>query len=127
MNLFKKIDMFKKLNSKKFEYQLEKALETELTESKSEAEIYSEIISCYFQILSFLSINAFDCFEFPDYEDGHKITVDAKEYDLDNMLCRNNSAGKELMYTIDSLIADLDESTAGALKNIEKGLKAKKT
>lgn len=117
------MDMFKKLKSKQFEYRLEKALETEMTESKSEAKIYSEIISCYFQILSFININNFYCFKFPDYEDGHKVTVDAKEYDLDNMFCHNNSAGKELLYTIDCLIADLDEGTASALKNIEKKMR----
>lgn len=120
MNMFKKMDMFKKLNSKQFKYQLEEALETEMTESKSEVKIYSEIISCYFQILSFININNFDCFEFSDYEDGHKVIVDAKEYDLDNMLCHNNSVGKELLYTIDCLIADLDVGTAKALKNTEK-------
>lgn len=116
--------MFQKLNLKQFEYQLEKALETEMTESKSEAKIYSEIIGCYVQILSFININNFNCFEFPDYEDGHKVIVDAKEYDLDNMFCHNHSAGKELLYTIDCLIADLDEGTAGALKNIEQKMRS---
>lgn len=116
--------MFKKLNSKQFEYQLEKALETEMTESKSESKIYSEIVSCYFQILSFININGFECFEFSGYENAHKVIVDAKEYDLDNMLCHNNSVGKELLHTIDCLIADLDESTAATLKNIEKEMRA---
>lgn len=114
------MNMFKKLNLKRFEDRLEKALETERYESKREAKIYSEIISCYFQILSFININNFDCFKFPDYEDGHKLIVNAKEYDLDNMFCHNNSAGIELLHTIDCLIADLDKDTAGALKNIEK-------
>lgn len=116
--------MFKKLNSKQFEYQSEKALEMEMTESKSESIIYSEIVSCYFQILSFININSFECFEFSGYEDAHKVIVDAKEYDLDNMLCHNNSVVEEFLYTIDCLIADLDEGTAAALKNIEKKMRA---
>lgn len=36
------------------------------------------------------------------------------------MFCHNNSAGIELLHTIDCLIADLEEDTARALKNIEK-------
>lgn len=116
--------MFKKLKSKQFEYQLEKALEAEITKPQSEESIYSEIISCYFQILNFININSFDRFEFPDHEDGHRIIVDAKEYDLDNMFGNNNSAEKELLYTIDSLIADLGESTAMVLKNTEEKMRA---
>lgn len=118
------MNMFKKLKSKQFEYQLEKALETEMAKAESEETIYGEITGCYSQILSFISIDNFDRFEFPDYENGHTVIVDAKEYDLDTMLCHDNSAGKELLYTIDSLIADLDVETAGALKNIEKKMNA---
>lgn len=67
-----------------------------------------------------MNINNFDFFEFPDYEDGHKVMVDTKEYDFDNIFSHNNSAAKELLCTIDCLIADLDESMVQVLKNIEK-------
>lgn len=103
------------LNDKKFESEFDKEIERILSQRKSEKEIYSEITNIFFQLLKLFHINDFNSFRFYDYEDFRKVVIDGKEYDLEKSKKMKNS-----LYTIDCLIADLDEDNFELiLKKIE--------
>ena len=103
------MNLFNFFKSKDFEEQFEKALEKEISnhKNKNENELYNEISDCYRMLLSLLNIGGFDSLRFPDREDPHKISVDGKEYDLE-LVFDNNTDAKELLFTIDCLLADLE-------------------
>lgn len=112
------LDVFK---SKQFEESFEKALEKEMNKPKSKNKIYSEIMNCYFMILSLLNINNFNSFRFVDYENCRMVVIDGNEYDFDNKFHHNDSNATEILCTIDCLMADLEEDNIEAiLRKIEK-------
>ena len=115
MNLF---DIF---NSENFDKMLEKALEKEMSKPQSKNQIYEELADNYIFLLNMLNIKNFNLFGFPDYEDCRRITIDSNEYDFNNEFNHNHKKVKEALYTIECLIADLEEdSLEKILKKIEK-------
>ena len=114
------MNLFNFFKSKDFEEQFEKALEAEISKPKNENEIYNEVSDCYRMLLSFLNITTFDSFRFPDCENHRKISVDKKEYDLDLVFDSGNTDAKELLFTIDCLLTDLEnDSVEVILEKIE--------
>ena len=107
------MNLFNFFKSKDFEEQFEKALEEEISnhKNKNEDEICNEISDCYRMLLSLLNVSSFDSLRFPDREDPHKISADQKEYDLDVAFDSNNADAKELLFTIDCLLSDLENDT----------------
>ena len=112
------MNLFNFFKSKDFEEQFEKALEKEISnhKNKNENELYNEISDCYRMLLSLLNIGGFDSLRFPDREDPRKISVDGKEYDLE-LVFDNNTDAKELLFTIDCLLADLENDSVIKLRN----------
>ncbi len=113
--------LFGVFKSKQFEELFEKELEREMTKPQSENEINSEIMNCFFMILSLLNVNKFNSFQFVDYEDCRRVVIDGNEYNFDNEFHHNDSNATQILCTIDCLIADLEEdNTEAILKKIEK-------
>ena len=113
--------LFDFLKSKEFEELFEKTLEKELTKPEDKNAIYSEITNYYLMLLRFLNINNFSVFHFIDYEDCHRVIVDEKEYDFDNLFNHDNLDATNALCAIDCLISDLGEdSLPNLLKKIEK-------
>ena len=113
--------LFGVFKSKQFEELFEKELEREMTKPQSENEIHSEIMNCFFMILSLLNVNKFNSFQFVDYEDCRRVVIDGNEYNFDNEFHHNDSNATQILCTIDCLIADLEEDNIEAiLKKIEK-------
>ena len=111
--------LFHFLRSKKFEQLFEKELET-YTDPKEKDEIYDEIASNYLTILDLLKLKSFHTFRFPDHEDCRKISVDGREYDLDDAFRHNNRRATEALCAIDCLIADVEGSFESKLREIGK-------
>ena len=117
----KMMNLFNKLKSKEFEQMFMEALEKEMAKPKSKNETYNAIADNYFMLLSLLNINSFHSFHFPDYEDCCVVVVDEKEYDFDSEFCHNDLEATETLCAIDSLIADLEETSMETiLKEVEK-------
>lgn len=86
----------------------------------SDDEIYEEIVESYFVLIRELKIKSFNFFRFPDYDDPRLITVDGREYDLDDEFCHDDEDAAGALCAIDSLIPDLETSERKALKKTEK-------
>ncbi len=103
-----------------FESIFNNTLEEGLSNPKSINEIYIEITDYYFTLLNILEIRDFKSFNFPDYTDCRKITVDGKEYDLNDCFDSDDVEASESLCAIDCLIADLQtETTDPVLNKIE--------
>lgn len=93
---------------------------TEPSASISDDEIYEEIVESYFVLIRELKIKSFNFFRFPDYDDPRLITVDGREYDLDDEFCHDDEDAAGALCAIDSLIGDLGVGERKALKKTEK-------
>lgn len=93
---------------------------TEPSAPITDDEIYEEIVESYFVLIRELKIKNFNFFRFPDYDDPRLITVDGREYDLDDEFCHDDEDAAGALCAIDSLIPDLGTSERKALKKTEK-------
>ena len=93
---------------------------TEPSAPISDDEIYEEIVESYFVLIRELKIKSFNFFRFPDYNDPRLITVDGREYDLDDEFCHDDEDAAGALCAIDSLIVDLSVGERKALKKTEK-------
>ena len=93
---------------------------TEPSAPISDDEIYEEIVESYFVLIRELKIKSFNFFRFPDYDDPRLITVDGREYDLDDEFCHDDEDAVGALCAIDSLIVDLSVGERKALKKTEK-------
>lgn len=93
---------------------------TEPSAPTTDDEIYGEIVDNYFVLIRELKIKTFNFFRFPDYDDPCLITVDGKEYNLDDEFCHDDETATGALCAIDALIADLGTSERKALKKTEK-------
>ncbi len=93
---------------------------TEPSAPISDDEIYEEIVESYFVLIRELKIKSFNFFRFPDYDDPRLITVDGREYDLDDEFCHDDEDAAGALCAIDSLIPDLGVGERKALKKTEK-------
>ncbi len=118
-------NLFDILNSKEAGELLDIMIEAEASKPQNNDDIYDEIVSHYFMLLSLRKIDTFASFRFPDYEDCRTVLVDSKKYDLDSVFCHNDSQATNALYAIDCLIADLGETNLECvLKKIEEKINA---